>query len=105
MDQAVKKQPRDRYQAAEYAYRSKSKKLGQEYFVVDCDRHIIEPPEAFTTFLDEEWQRMAPRPTTDNTGAPRLMVEGRLYQARRNLRRLLGEGFPVTQIVRMLLCL
>ncbi len=32
-------------------------------------------------------------------------VEGRLYQARRNLRRLLGEGFPTTQIVRMLLCL
>ncbi len=32
-------------------------------------------------------------------------VEGRLYQARRNLRRLLGERFPVTQIGEMLLCL
>ncbi len=32
-------------------------------------------------------------------------VEGRLYQARRNLRRLLDEGFPTDKIVRMLLCL
>jgi predicted TIM-barrel fold metal-dependent hydrolase len=77
---AVKEKAVDRYKTVENAYRSKSKKLGQEYFVVDCDRHIIEPPEAFTMFLDKEWQRMAPKPATDNTGAPRLMVEGRLYQ-------------------------
>ncbi|SFI35502.1 RNA polymerase sigma factor [Planctomicrobium piriforme] len=32
-------------------------------------------------------------------------VEGRLYQARRNLRRLLGDNFPTAKIVRMLLCL
>ena len=32
-------------------------------------------------------------------------VEGRLFQARRNLRRLLGDGFPTAHIVRMLLCL
>lgn len=70
----------DRYKAVEAAYRSKSKKLGQEYFVIDCDRHIIEPPEAFTQFLDKEWQHMAPKPVTDNRGAPRLLVEGRLYQ-------------------------
>jgi hypothetical protein len=71
---AVKEKAVDRYKSVEEAYRSKSKKLGQEYFVVDCDRHIIEPPEAFTMFLDKEWQRMAPKPATDNTGAPRLMV-------------------------------
>ena len=32
-------------------------------------------------------------------------VEGRLYQARRNLRRLLDGGLSVAQIGRMLLCL
>jgi RNA polymerase sigma-70 factor (ECF subfamily) len=32
-------------------------------------------------------------------------VEGRLYQARRTLRRLLGESFSVPQIGRILLCL
>ena len=73
-------QPTDLYTAVENAYRSSKKKLGKEYFVVDCDRHIIEPPEAFTLYLDPEWKHMAPKPTTDNTGAPRLMIEGRLYQ-------------------------
>jgi RNA polymerase sigma-70 factor (ECF subfamily) len=32
-------------------------------------------------------------------------VEGRLYQARRTLRRLLGESFSAPQIGRILLCL
>lgn len=78
---AVKQKPAvDRYKAVEDAYRSKSKKLGQEYFVIDCDRHIIEPPEAFTKYLDKEWHHMAPKPVTDNRGAPRMMIEGRVYQ-------------------------
>ena len=79
--QALRKEsPEDRYQAVEDAYRSTNKKLGKEYFVVDCDRHIIEPPEAFTKYLDKEWEHMAPKPVTDNRGAPRLMIEGRVYQ-------------------------
>lgn len=79
--QALRKEnPEDRYQAVEDAYRSKKKKLGKEYFVIDCDRHIIEPPEAFTMFLDPEFSKLAPKATTDNAGAPRLMIEGRLYQ-------------------------
>ena len=77
---ARKEKVQDPYQAVESAYRSSKKKLGQEYFVIDCDRHIIEPPEAFTMYLDKEWKAQAPKLTTDNTGAPRLMVEGRLYQ-------------------------
>ena len=76
--QALRKEkPANHYKAVEDAYRSNKKKLGHEYFVIDCDRHIIEPPEAFTMFLDKEFQRMAPKPTTDNAGAPRLMMEGR----------------------------
>jgi len=79
--QALRREnPEDRYSAVEDAYRSKKKKLGKEYFVIDCDRHIIEPPEAFTMFLDPEFAKMAPKPTTDNAGSPRLMIEGRLYQ-------------------------
>ncbi len=77
---ASKERVQDPYQAVENAYRSSKKKIGQEYFVIDCDRHIIEPPEAFTMFLDKEWKSQAPKLTTDNSGAPRLMVEGRLYQ-------------------------
>ena len=48
--------------------------------MVDCDRHIIEPPEALSKYIDKEFKKRAPKPATDNTGAPRLMVEGRLYQ-------------------------
>lgn len=66
--------------AVENHYRSPSKVLGQSYFVIDCDRHIIEPPEAFNLHLDAEWREQAPRLVTDNRGAPRLMIEGRLYQ-------------------------
>ena len=36
----------DYYKAVEAAYRSTKKKVGKEYFVIDCDRHIIEPPAA-----------------------------------------------------------
>jgi len=36
---------------------------------------------------------------------PAKTVEGRLYQARRNLRRLLDEKLSAAQIVRVLLCL
>lgn len=86
MDQAVSKTTKakvkaaDRYAAVEAAYRSPKKKLGKEYLVIDCDRHIIEPPEAFTMFLDKEWHKQAPKPVTDNTGAPRMLIEGRCYQ-------------------------
>ena len=72
MSQAAVKEKKavDRYKAVEDAYRSPGKKLGKEYFVVDCDRHIIEPPEAFTKYLDKEWQHMAPKPITAVTPEP-----------------------------------
>ncbi|MFM7394175.1 MAG: hypothetical protein ACKO22_07400 [Cyanobium sp.] len=41
-------------EAVEAHYRSTNKRLGQSYFVIDCDRHIIEPPEAFSRYLDLE---------------------------------------------------
>src|SRR5262245_9709981 len=79
--QALRKESHEeRYQAVADAYRCKKKKLCKEYFVSDCDQHIIEPPEAFTMFLDPEFAKLAPKATTDNAGSPRLMIEGRLYQ-------------------------
>lgn len=84
MGQAVaakkKERAKDYYQAIEESYRSTKKSIGQEYLVIDADRHIIEPPEAFTKYLDKEFAKAAPKLVTDNAGAPRLMVEGRLYQ-------------------------
>lgn len=82
MEQAMKQQnPKiGHYEAVADAYRSTKKTIAQEYFVIDCDRHIIEPPHAFTKFLDKEFNSVAPKITSDNTGASRLMVEGRLYQ-------------------------
>ncbi|MCS5692321.1 hypothetical protein NZK33_10030 [Cyanobium sp. FGCU-6] len=70
--------PADQQQMAEVEahFRSASKKLGRSYFVIDCDRHIIEPPEAFTRYLDPQWCDQAPRLVRDNRGAPRLMIEG-----------------------------
>jgi hypothetical protein len=71
MGQALRKEkPQDHYKAVADSYGSTKKKLGQEYFVIDCDRHIIEPPEAFTMFLDPAWQHQAPKPTTGTSIAP-----------------------------------
>ncbi len=79
--QALRKQKSGNYyKEVEAAYSSSKKKVGKDYFVIDCDRHIIEPPEAFTKYLDKEWHHMAPKPVTDNRGAPRMMIEGRVYQ-------------------------
>lgn len=77
---ALKVAPKDRYQAVAEAYRQKSKKLSQEYFVVDGDRHTIEPLDAFTKYLDKEFKADAPKIVIDQHGGTRLLVEGRLYQ-------------------------
>ena len=52
-----------------------------EYFVIDGDRHVVEPPETFTSFLESKYQRHGVVVLTDNvTGGTRFLVEGRLYQ-------------------------
>jgi predicted TIM-barrel fold metal-dependent hydrolase len=52
-----------------------------EYFVIDGDRHVVEPPEVFTTFLESKYKNQACVVLKDNvTGGTRFMVEGRLYQ-------------------------
>ncbi len=81
MAQAVKKENgKDFYEAVADSYRQSSKTVGKEYFVLDGDRHLIEPLEAFTKYLDKEFQDQAPTVAVDNGGGIRLVVEGRMYQ-------------------------
>ena len=80
----------NRYQTIAEEYRSPSKKIRPEYFVIDADRHIIEPPEAFNKYLDKKYADAAVKEVQDNFGATRLMIEGRLYQKPRGF----GSGRP-----------
>lgn len=81
MEQAAKKENgKDFYEAVADSYRQSSKTMGNEYFVLDGDRHLIEPLEAFTKYLDKEFQDRAPTVAIDNGGGIRLVVEGRMYQ-------------------------
>ena len=61
--------------------RTWAKPVHPEYFIVDGDRHVIEPPAAFTEFLEPRYRTSAFQVGRDNvTGATRFMLEGRLYQ-------------------------
>ena len=77
---AKKKNGKDFYEAVADSYRQSSKTMGKEYFVLDGDRHLIEPLEAFTKYLDKEFQDRAPSVAIDNGGGIRLIVEERMYQ-------------------------
>ena len=77
---AVKEAPKDRYQAVADRYRQSTKTVGQEYFVFDGDRHVVEPLDAFTKYLDKDFQKYAPKIVEDEEGGVRLLIEGRLYQ-------------------------
>lgn len=71
---------KDRYERVAAKYRQSGKKEGKDWFVLDGDRHIIEPPEAFSKYLDKEFKHEAPIVVVDNGGGIRYLVEGRLYQ-------------------------
>ncbi len=106
-DVAVKTTDEEHYQAVADSYRSKNKRVAKEFFVIDADRHVIEPPEALTKYLDPEFTDQAPKLVTDNSGSPRIMMEGRLYQKPRGWglgrtegcgdQRPRGEGLPYEQ--------
>ena len=70
----------EHYKAVADSWRSDTKTTAKEFFVVDADRHVIEPPEALTKYLDKEFEKEAPKLVTDNQGSPRILMEGRLYQ-------------------------
>jgi predicted TIM-barrel fold metal-dependent hydrolase len=57
------------------------KSMLHEYFVIDTDRHVVEPPEVFTDYLEARYKQHAYQVVRDNvTGATRFLLEGRLYQ-------------------------
>ena len=53
-----------------------TKKLGNEYFVIDGDRHTVEPLEAFTKYLDPDFRKWAPKLVEDEHGGTRA-ADGR----------------------------
>ncbi len=77
---ATKVIAKDRYEAVAERYRQSTKTMGQDYFIIDGDRHVVEPLEAFTKYLDREWMKYAPKIVEDEQGGTRLLIEGRLYQ-------------------------
>ena len=102
----VRDQSEEFYEAVAKSYRSDSKRVAKEFFVIDADRHVIEPPEALTKYLDKEFAKEAPKLVTDNQGSPRILMEGRLYQKPRGYgsgrlegcgdQRPRGESLPVS---------
>ena len=41
---------------------------GRHYRIVDCDQHVIEPPDLWEKWLDEKYQSRAPRLVKDEDG-------------------------------------
>ena len=68
------------YELVADRYRQPQKEIGKEWFVVDGDRHLIEPLEAFTKYLDPEFKDRGPHIQVDNGGGVRFVLEGRMYQ-------------------------
>ena len=80
MGEPAKKQEKTIYELVADRYRQPQKKMGNEWFVLDGDRHLIEPLEAFTKYLDPEFAKQAPTIQIDNGGGVRVVIEGRMYQ-------------------------
>jgi predicted TIM-barrel fold metal-dependent hydrolase len=54
-----------------------------EYYVIDGDRHVVEPLSVFTSYLEPRFRDRGAVVLTDNVyGSTRFLVEGRLYQKR-----------------------
>ena len=52
-----------------------------EYYVIDGDRHVVEPLSVFTSYLEPRFRDRGAVVLTDNVyGSTRFLVEGRLYQ-------------------------
>lgn len=67
--------------AARVIHRRWTKTRLNEYHVIDGDRHVIEPIEAFTTYLEPRFRDRGAVVLRDNVyDATRFLVEGRLYQ-------------------------
>jgi hypothetical protein len=62
----------------------------QQGQIIDCDGHLVEPPDLWERYLEGELRARAPQLVVDRNGGTRIALEGRLYpQPEGN-----GKGFP-----------
>jgi len=62
----------------------------QQDQIIDCDGHLVEPPDLWQRYLEGELSAKAPRLVADRSGGTRIALEDRLYpQPEGN-----GKGFP-----------
>ena len=47
--------------------------------IIDCDGHLVEPPDLWERYIDGGLRAKAPRLVTDHNGDTRIALEGRLY--------------------------
>ena len=80
MGEPARKQEKSKYELIADKFRQPQKQIGKEWFVLDGDRHLIEPLEAFTKYLDPEFKDRGPKIQIDNGGGIRFVLEGRMYQ-------------------------
>lgn len=58
--------------------------------VIDCDGHLVEPPDLWERYLEGSLKASAPRLVKDRQGGIRILLEGRLYPQAEGK----GKGFP-----------
>ena len=62
----------------------------QQDQIIDCDGHLVEPPDLWQRYLEGGLRAKAPRLVADRNGGTRIALEDRLYpQPEGN-----GKGFP-----------
>jgi hypothetical protein len=62
----------------------------QQDQIIDCDGHLVEPPDLWERYIEDGLRAKAPRLVADRNGDTRIALEGRLYpQPEGN-----GKGFP-----------
>jgi hypothetical protein len=58
--------------------------------IIDCDGHLVEPPDLWERYIEGGLRTKAPRLVTANNGDIRIALEGRLYPQPEGY----GQGFP-----------
>ncbi len=58
--------------------------------IIDCDGHLVEPPDLWERYLEGNLKKKAPRLVKDRKGGTRILLEGRLYPQPEGK----GMGFP-----------
>ena len=51
----------------------------QQDQIIDCDGHLVEPPDLWQHYLEGGLRAKAPRLVADRNGGTRIALEDRLY--------------------------